>query len=294
MIRNTNLSSLKYKRVIDSDGNDIGTIKDAVINMNSLELRGFVIHGSRLEELMETLKLRADVDPLLSNDFIENFDTNQITLNVNKEKLSNAMAQGEIKEDEILFSQLRKIPVFSKQNRKVGIFSDIFFDSQGLSSYSLGGQVFQKILCDNNCSKTLNYVVNSSLLTKTNAGYEINRDIHDLEKHMKLNLTNAVRDILIESEKDGIITEDEKNLISAVKIDVINYQHAINLAQEDNIITKEEQMVLDSIKTQILENVISVAKKDDNITDEEILLIRKLASYMSNRKEELFWNIFGP
>ena len=53
-------------------------------------------------------------------------------------------------------------------------------------------------------------------------------------------------------------------------------------------------MLLDSIKTQILENVISVAKKDDNITNEEILLIRKLASYMSSRKEELFWNIFGP
>ena len=294
MIRNTNLSSLKYKRVIDSDGNDIGTIKDAVINTKTLDLRGFVIHGSRMEELMETLKLRTDVDPLLSNDSIEKFDNNLITLKVNKDKLSNAMAQGEIKEDEILFSQLRKISVYGKQNRKVGIFSDIFFDSQGTSSYSLGGQAFQKMIRDNNCSKTLNYVVDSSLLTKTDGGYEINREIHELEKHMKLNLTNAVRDMLIESEKDGIITEDERNLISAVKVDVVNYQHAIKIAQEDKIITNEEQIELDSIKEQILENVITVAKKDDTITDEEILLIRKLASYMSDRKEELFWNVFGP
>ncbi len=294
MIKNTNLSSLKYKRVIDSDGNDIGTIKDAVVNVNSLNVRGFVIHGSRLEELMEDLKLRTDVDPLVLNDSIENFDNKLISLNVNKEKLSNVMAQGEIKEDEILFSQLRKKPVFSNQNEKVGIFSDIFFDSEGASSYSLGGQVFQKMIKRNNCSKTLNYVVDSSIVTKTDTGYKINSEIEDLEKHMKLNLTNVVRDMLIESERDGVITDDEKNLISAVKVDVVSYQDAINKAQEDEIITDEEQMELDSIKERILENVITIAKKDDTITDEEILLIRKLASYMSSRKEELFWNIFGP
>lgn len=294
MIKNTNLSSLKNKRVIDSDGNDIGTIKDAVVNMNSLNVRGFVIHGSRIEELMEDLKLRTDVDPLLSNDSIANYDNKLITLNVNKERLSNVMAEGEIKEDETLFSQLRRIPVHSKLNKKIGIFSDIFFDNEGVASYSLGGQSFQKMIKQNNCSRTLNYVVDRSFVTKTDTGYKINSEISDLERQMKLNLTNVVRDMLIESERDGVITEDEMNLISAVKVDVISYEEAVNKAQEDKIITNEEQTELDSIKERILENVITIAKKDDAITNDEILLIRKLASYMSNRKEELFWNVFGP
>ncbi|MHA2100864.1 MAG: PRC-barrel domain-containing protein [Candidatus Kariarchaeaceae archaeon] len=292
MITNTNLSNLRYKRVIDSNGNDIGTINDAVINRDTMDVRGFVIHGSKFEEMMEDLKIRSDVDPLVLIESIVQIDTNYINLNITKEELPNAMAPGEITEDEILFSKLQKIPVVSNQDQNIGIFADIFFDESGFETYSLGGQAFHKMLNVYNCSENLNYVIDKKLVTQTDSGYKINVEIQEIEKQMRLNLTNVVRDVLTEAEKDGELSEDEIKLISSIRVDVIVYQNAIVQAKADNVITKEEQDELNSIKNQILQNVIKIAEADDIITRDERALIRKLAGYMSSKKEELFWTVF--
>ncbi|MHA2029400.1 MAG: hypothetical protein ACW99Q_08410, partial [Candidatus Kariarchaeaceae archaeon] len=248
--------------------------------------------GSKFEEMMEDLKIRSDVDPLVLIESIVQIDTNYINLNITKEELPNAMAPGEITEDEILFSKLQKIPVVSNQDQNIGIFADIFFDESGFETYSLGGQAFHKMLNVYNCSENLNYVIDKKLVTQTDSGYKINVEIQEIEKQMRLNLTNVVRDVLTEAEKDGELSEDEIKLISSIRVDVIVYQNAIVQAKADNVITKEEQDELNSIKNQILQNVIKIAEADDIITRDERALIRKLAGYMSSKKEELFWTVF--
>ena len=127
MIVKTNLSNLRYKRVTDSEGHDIGTINDAVVNRESLNVRGFVIHGSKFEEMMEDLKVRTDVDPLVTLDSIANVDEHTINLKMTKSELANAMAPGEITENELLFSKLQKVPVYSKFDDNIGIFTDISY-----------------------------------------------------------------------------------------------------------------------------------------------------------------------
>lgn len=293
MIVRTNLSNLKYKRVTDSEGHDIGTINDAVVNRDSLDVRGFVIHGSKFEEMMEDLKIRTDVDPLVTFESIDSVDENSISLKITKSELANAMAPGEIKENELLFSKLQKVPVQSKYDEDIGIFIDIFFDENSKATYCLGGKAFLHMLRLHNCSDSLNYVVDPSEITKTDNGYKIGIEIKELEKRMKQNLTNLIRDVLIEAERDGTLSEDEKSLINSIKVDLPTYEEALKKAQEDNVITKEEEQELGSIKEKILQNVISLARKDDLVTDDERALIRKLAGYMATRKEELFWKVFG-
>ncbi|MFV2014247.1 MAG: hypothetical protein ACC656_02375, partial [Candidatus Heimdallarchaeota archaeon] len=266
---------------------------DAVVNRESLDIRGFVIHWSKFEEMMEDLKVRTDVDPLVTFDSIASVYEQKINLKMTKSELANAMAPGEIKENELLFSKLQKVPVYSKFDENIGIFTDIFFDENSEASYGLGGKAFLHMLRLHNCSDSLNYVVNPSEVSKTERGYKISTEIKELEYKMKQNLTNLIRDVLIEAERDGTLSQDEKQLINSIKVDLPTYEDALKKAQEDNVITKEEENELNSIKERILQNVINLARKDDLVTDDERALIRKLAGYMANRREELFWKVFG-
>lgn len=294
MLNKLNLGSLKFKIIIDPNGNKIGRIKDAVINKRFLSVRGFVIKGSTWEELLEDLGIKKDVDPLLPLNIIEKISDKNIVINKLSKELQNAMDPTTLTDDEVFFSSFKEMPVFDKNGDDVGLIIDIHFDNSHMI-FQLGGKKFIEFLKRNNWSENLIYLASKQnfIYSEDINGYELQSTIKEMEESAKQNLSNLVRDLMVEAGKDGKITTEEQKLIDTVTVEREVYYQALDKALEDEIITIKEQEKLEDIKELIINRSYVVANEDHIISLDEQNLIKKLAAYMVERRKEIFWNIFG-
>jgi sporulation protein YlmC with PRC-barrel domain len=294
MLDKLNLTSLRFKRVIDPNGKNLGRIKDAVVDKRNLSVRGFVIKGGAWEELLEKLGIMKDVDPLLPMALIEKITDENVVINKLYSELQNAMDPAALTDDEVFFSRFKEMPVFDKNGDEIGFITDVHFDNKKLS-YQLGGKKFIEFLKGNNWSENLMYLSEKADLVFSNEvnGYELQLTIKDMEKTAKLNLSNLVRDLMTEAGKDGKITDEEQKLINTVTVELEIYYDALDKAIEDGVITKKEEEKLEEIKEYIIRRTYIVAQEDQKISIDEQKLIKKLAAYMVDKRKEVLWKIFG-
>jgi sporulation protein YlmC with PRC-barrel domain/tellurite resistance protein len=294
MISKTSLANLKFKPILDAQGNEIGKIKNAVINKENLDIRGFVVYGSTTEEILESLKLRKDIDHLITSEVIESVDDYNIRLNKNKEELVNIMQPGELKENEVLFKDFKTQPVYEKSTgQNIGMVKDIHFDNEGKHSFSLGGPDFNQFLKSRGYTTTLDYCLYPEDISIEADGWIVKSDLGILEKNLKQNLTNIIRELLITAGNDGKISPEEQALINQVRVDLGTYNEALEEALEDGVITAAELKNLEKIKDQLILNAVNLANQDNKIDSDESALIRKLAAYMVDKRRKLFWSVFG-
>jgi sporulation protein YlmC with PRC-barrel domain len=294
MLDKLNLTSLRFKRIIDPNGKNLGRIKDAVVDKRNLSVRGFVIKGGVWEELLEKLGIMKDVDPLIPMALIEKITDENVVINKLYSELKNAMDPAALTDDEVFFSKFKEMPVFDKNGDEIGFITDIHFDNKK-PSYQLGGKKFIEFLKGNNWSENLMYLSEKADLVFSNEvnGYELQLTIKDMEKTAKLNLSNLVRDLMTEAGKDGKITDEEQKLINTVTVELEIYYDALDKAIEDGVITKKEEEKLEEIKEYIIRRTYIVAQEDQKISMDEQKLIKKLAAYMVDKRKEVLWKIFG-
>lgn len=78
------------------------------------------------------------------------------------------------------------------------------------------------------------------------------------------------------ADEDDFVSRDEKNIVSALKGFVNQYEVYYDKALEDGIITEEEAEKLEQMRKDMLTGVWLEAMEDGNITDEESDLINLL------------------
>ncbi len=288
------LSSLSTKTVIDADGKKLGWIKDAVVNLDTFQIRGFVIYGSRIEELLEDMGVRKDVDPFLTMKEIKDKTESTVTLTKGAGDLANVMEPGFLSDNELLFSKMRKMAVIDSKGQKLGIFTDIFLKGEE-AVFQIGGKEFLEYLQKNRWTQNLTYLIEPSHISfdKDQAQFKIDTDLKHIERDLKLNMTNVLRELMLEAKRDGKVTKDEEALIDSVAIDLATYHDALIQALEDHVIDKEEERHLEELKETILSKVYYIARLDEVITTDEKALIEKLAAYIIERRKELLWKVFG-
>ncbi|MHA2296892.1 MAG: PRC-barrel domain-containing protein [Candidatus Hodarchaeales archaeon] len=293
VLDNESLSSLSLRKVVDGNGKTIGRIKDAIVNKKDLIFRGFVIHGSKWEEMLEDINIKQDVDPLITPDLVVTINDSTIVLNKPENELPNAMAPGTLAENEMFLTDLRKIPLKDPSGKNIGILTDIFFEKDEKVAYQIDGKEFIIFLSQYFLSRDLNYVISPAKIKFMEDHYQLQETIRNIERELKLNMTNIVRDLMLEAISDGKISDDEKTLIDYMTVDLKIYYEALEKALEDSIITKEEIKTLDGIKEEILEKLRHVAKTDQQINAEERALIKKFAAHVVDRRKELFWKVYS-
>ncbi len=79
------LSDLSKLEIIDADGIKVGNIIDVYFDENSH--LWFIAGGGFFEELLETLHIQPDIDPLIPQEFITNISSDKILLKVTKFQL---------------------------------------------------------------------------------------------------------------------------------------------------------------------------------------------------------------
>ncbi|MHA1134964.1 MAG: PRC-barrel domain-containing protein [Candidatus Thorarchaeota archaeon] len=140
-------SEIRGKDVIDSKGDKVGDIIDCIfdISASKISLKHLVLGGGMIEELLESIKAKPDIDPVCNVSDVDNI-SDKVYLKVNKESLKKTADPGVICETDLKFSQLGKLDVLDADGLKVGNVIDLWFDKKSQMWLVLGGGFFEELL----------------------------------------------------------------------------------------------------------------------------------------------------
>jgi sporulation protein YlmC with PRC-barrel domain len=140
-------SELKKKKVVDNKGEHIGEVIDSTLNIsnNRFELKHIILGGGRIEELLEKIKARPDIDPVCTVSDIDSI-SDKVYLKVDKKTLCKTLDKGVFTDSDIRYSQLAKMKVVDAEGIKIGSVIDLWFDKASHLWLILGGSFFEEML----------------------------------------------------------------------------------------------------------------------------------------------------
>lgn len=141
-------SHLTRMKVVDKDGKTVGKPGDALLDSETLQVKSLILFGSFLEEKMEDLKLKEDVDPIVPLGSIaeEKVSEKKIVLSEGHDQLEATSSGWTVPEGTIQFSKLKKVHVFDKDGNKIGTVIDIGYHEDGTYTLVLGGGFMEEFL----------------------------------------------------------------------------------------------------------------------------------------------------
>jgi sporulation protein YlmC with PRC-barrel domain len=140
-------SDIRSKDVVDSDGEKVGEVMDWIFGCgeNTLDLKYIVLGGGRIEEFLESIGARPDIDPVVPLEDVDSI-SDKVYLKVKKESLKKTIDPGVLSESDFTFSKLSDIKVIDSDGLKVGFVIDIWFDKENVMWLVLGGGFFEELL----------------------------------------------------------------------------------------------------------------------------------------------------
>ncbi len=140
-------SQLKHKPVLDSEGSKIGKVDDFIVEFSEKDviLKSVVIAGGRIKEIMESIGLRPDKDPIFQMDCISTIDE-EVNLSVPADSLNTTLDEGVVGKNEMRLSKFAKITVYDSDGFKIGTVIDIWYDVEGKPWLVLGGGFIEETL----------------------------------------------------------------------------------------------------------------------------------------------------
>ncbi|MFW9787476.1 MAG: PRC-barrel domain-containing protein [Candidatus Thorarchaeota archaeon] len=140
-------SEIRSKDVVDSNGVNVGEVNDWIFGCgeNRLDLKYIVLGGGRIEEFLESIGVRPDIDPVIRLEDVASI-SDKVYLKVEKDSLKKTIDPGVLGEDDYTFSKLSDIKVVDSDNFKIGFVIDIWFDRDNVMWLVLGGGFFEELL----------------------------------------------------------------------------------------------------------------------------------------------------
>lgn len=140
-------SDIRSKDVVDSNGEKVGEVMDWIFDCadNKLDLKYIVLGGGRVEELLESIGARPDIDPVIKLEDVDSI-SDKVYLKVDGESLKKTIDPGVLSETDITFSKLSDIKVIDSDGFKAGFVIDIWFDLDNTMWLLLGGGFFEELL----------------------------------------------------------------------------------------------------------------------------------------------------
>jgi len=140
-------SDIRSKDVVDSNGKKVGEVMDWIFGCgeNKLNLKYIVLGGGRVEEFLESIGTRPDIDPVVRLEDVDSI-TDKVYLKVDGESLKKTIDPGVLDEADFTFSKLSDIKVIDSDGFKIGFVIDIWFDEDNMMWLLLGGGFFEELL----------------------------------------------------------------------------------------------------------------------------------------------------
>jgi len=144
--KSLNCRELRDCDVVDSSGQKVGRINDMTFTFDGqLKLQQFILAGSDWEELLESVKIKPDKDPLFDASLIQRVG-DQVILASNVNALKTTLEEDAIPKGEIRWSELSKKQIIDKNDENIGNAIDIDFDVHGKASLTVGGGFIEESL----------------------------------------------------------------------------------------------------------------------------------------------------
>jgi sporulation protein YlmC with PRC-barrel domain len=143
----TDFGYLKNFKVYDKDDNELGKVIDFTVDRD-YKPRNFILGGSFLEELRESLGLKPDDDPVVKISDITNISLNDnlIKLRATSEEVCTKLDSSAFEKGEMMFSQICKRSVIASDGSSIGRIVDALFSSNNPVSFVLGDSKFVEFL----------------------------------------------------------------------------------------------------------------------------------------------------
>lgn len=131
-----NVSDMRKKVLICSDGKKIGHINDIIFD-KKLNIKGFIIAGNFWEEFREAIGLIEDIDPVVPVEHIEEVTHDRITINLRKDELQHKLEEGVLTPETITYNALRRKQVYDIHNHPIGKICNMIFLPCGEAAFIL-------------------------------------------------------------------------------------------------------------------------------------------------------------
>ena len=141
-------SYLNNFKVVDKNGEGIGHVGDVLLGKDDLNISSLIVHGSFLEEKLEDLGVKEDIDPIVPVNLIDDVDLKNTTIKLSEEKskLETTTKGWSPSDDVYQYSKLKKTPVHDSNKKKIGSIIDIFWQSKDKYVLILGGGWLEEFL----------------------------------------------------------------------------------------------------------------------------------------------------
>lgn len=140
-------SEVRGKDVIDVNGVKVGDVIDCIfdISESKIDLKHFVLGGGMVEELLESIGARPDIDPVANIADVESI-SDKVYLNVDKDSLCQKIDPGILGESNLNFGQLGNLKIVDADGFKIGNIIDFWFDTDSQMWLVIGGGFFEELL----------------------------------------------------------------------------------------------------------------------------------------------------
>jgi len=140
-------SEIRGKDVVDKNGERVGDIHDCIIDIsnNKIALKHLVLGGGFIEELLESIGARPDIDPVCNVEDLASI-SDKVYLEVAKDSLKKTIDPGILSDTDLKFKDFGKLDVVDSDGLKLGNVIDLWFDLQSRLWLVLGGGFFEELL----------------------------------------------------------------------------------------------------------------------------------------------------
>jgi sporulation protein YlmC with PRC-barrel domain len=140
-------SEIRGKDVIDKNGVKVGDIIDCIVDIsnNKIALKHLVLGGGMVEELLESIGAKPDIDPVCNVEDLASI-SDKVYLEVDKESLKKTIDPGVMCDNDIKFGKLKELDVVDSDGLKLGNVIDLWFDLKSRMWLVLGGGFFEELL----------------------------------------------------------------------------------------------------------------------------------------------------
>jgi sporulation protein YlmC with PRC-barrel domain len=179
------VNDLKKADVLDSSGRKIGRIGDLTFKFDGhLQLSKFILSGPRWEELLESLSIKKDRDPVFDSSKIKKIG-NSVHLDTSVNDLKTTLDKDSIPKGDIKYSILQKMEIIDSHGKKVGHAIDVDFDTTGAVSMVVGGSFIEEKLEALGLKADVDIIVPGDVISSITDKIRLNVSKDDLETTME-------------------------------------------------------------------------------------------------------------
>ena len=135
--------------VYDVNSKKIGKVGDLLLNRGDWSLNSMIIYGSFIEETLESLRIKEDIDPIVPPDLLDTsaFADKKVQLTLPDHQLTKTFTGWKPEDTVYQFSKLKKRKIYDENEVRIGYITDILFHGDGSKTLVVSGSILRQLLC---------------------------------------------------------------------------------------------------------------------------------------------------